>query len=224
MNMDGGPPDEGVDAGPAADGAACRASTAMCLVSCTSNLQCAHDGRSACVAGSSVTGRSVFVTSMAFGVGAINGSLAAADALCAGAAWSAGRTGSYRAWLSTAGVSAVSRFNDDARPLIMAHASNVPTSPNPDVTVALTLSDTLDGSLLSSLVLSELGTAVPQAASVWTGTAADGSIATTHCDSWTNTTSGATGVAGRAASGNGGWTFAPPQACNTVQRLYCIEE
>jgi hypothetical protein len=146
------------------------------------------------------------------------GGLAGADAICAQSAQAAGLPGTYRAWLSTTTIDAVTRFagsrgwiRPDGRPF----------------------ADTLGGFPLFAFPtmyhpprITEYGVDIAySSAVVWTATHGSGRYAypgsSQTCDDWTST-SGVT-LTGLATNTVSNWTAeVPTTPCSTMNRLYCF--
>lgn len=161
----------------------------------------------------SLTYHTVFVTSVAYS--ANMGGLSGADANCAARAavgsLTAGLTGTWRAILSDATTSASVRLS----------LGNVPIKNTNGNTVASSRTDLWDGSLNSAIHYSESGGSV--VASVWTGTAADGTKLGGPCSSWTAT--GGSLPVGNSDAVDYEWITNLDTligGCAGTLRLYCI--
>jgi len=161
----------------------------------------------------------VFLTSATYD-GSINGTpgLAGADAKCAGLAASAGLpTGTYKAWLSTSTVNAVSRLGS-ARGFV-----------RPDgAPIADQISDLTSGKILNPIELDETGTnqRFPENSDVWTGSTNDGTLGSSGaCDDWTSVSGSVFGENGHFDGGPSVWSDAGGFSCNDGSQLhlYCFD-
>lgn len=137
------------------------------------------------------------------------GGLAGADAKCQALADSAQLQGTYRAWLSSSTIDAVSRMTPSNKRYLL-----------PDGTkVADNLEDLADGSLDHALNVHETGVAAAGNPEVWTG------WDYYHCADWSSNSSSTYGFVGIASAANGTWHYRYAQFCSrTNVRLYCIEQ
>ena len=158
----------------------------------------------------SLDARIIFVT--AARSNAALGGFDGADALCASEAADAGLAGEFRAWLSTLEVAAADRLMQ----------SSVPYERVDGTRIADDWDDLTDGSLQAIINLDASG--LERGGDVWTGTLPDGlPYADSDCDGFT---SGTVGVAlcGTTQSVNANWTANQVPACNTVLRLFCLQQ
>jgi hypothetical protein len=138
------------------------------------------------------------------------------DTICATLAASAGLSGTYKAWLSTSTVNAISR---------LAGASGwVRTDGKP---VVNSLADLARGRLLYPPRFDELGNDLGADPVVMTGTATDGTVQTTYgyttCSDFTSTGAMADILSsGYASASSDMFTAAGPMACSSKARLYCF--
>jgi hypothetical protein len=153
--------------------------------------------------------------------GSIDGAngLAGADSKCAALATSAGLpTGTYKAWLSTSTVDAVSRLGS-ARGFIRTDGSPF----------ADQVSDITSGKILNTLNLDETGTNVTQPgnANAWTGsTNAGTAVADTTCVDWTSSSGMVQGEIGHTDGGPTMWSDESGSfSCNdgVQMHLYCFD-
>lgn len=168
----------------------------------------------------------VFVTSTTYS-GNLGG-LSGADAKCQDRANAASLGGTWKAWLSDSNTSVSSRFNQSTLPYKLISGT----------TIANNWTDLTDGTLQSTIDVTELGT---QTAGwyIWTYTQIDGSsmIAQNsyNCHNWTTAGSAATndlGIVGNNGYTNSGWTstILNPgcngfyQASTPTIHLYCFEQ
>ena len=150
----------------------------------------------------------VFVTSTTH-TGALGG-LAGADQICQMRASAASLPGTYRAWLSTSTVDAVSRLGT-ARGWIRTDGR----------AFANQISDITSGHLFYPAVLDESGVNVGDAF-VRTATGGNGTRFSSGgtCSDWTSTTGSP--AAGLASNHGTTWTQYTSVGCNTPSRLYCF--
>jgi hypothetical protein len=159
--------------------------------------------------------RVVFVTKGQF-VGSAVGGLAGGDAKCQAAADTStskrikGRT--FRAWLSTAALSASSRVPHGTKPFILAS----------NAVVANNWTDLIDGDLVNGIDRDETNSLV-NGGTAWTGTTSTGAGATNAtCGAWDTTA--ASGTRGNVGGAGGGWSSATgTTSCSTQLHLYCFE-
>jgi hypothetical protein len=161
----------------------------------------------------------VFVTSTTYSgnfagtPGARNG-LDGADILCNAAAAVGGLGGTWRAWLSDQGQTALGRIVgngpwhklDAERTLAFRNRENLSTTP------------------FSPLDIDENGNKSGSGI-VWTGTATGGGASGSNCRGWTRNDSGADGSYG-VVEGNrdSEWTESTTASCFSSGRLYCLEQ
>ncbi|MDO8618410.1 MAG: LamG-like jellyroll fold domain-containing protein [Candidatus Daviesbacteria bacterium] len=165
-----------------------------------------------------ITGSRVFVTSTAYN-GNLGG-LAGADSKCQARAEAVNLGGTWKAWLSDSTTSASSRLTHNNGPYILLNG----------LVIANDWSDLTDGSLRSSIFITETGqpiTTLPghdsRYNSVWTGTNEDGKSATYNCENWTTTQ--ASGLYGDSWVATKNWTNSFWQTCAALNwLLYCFEQ
>jgi hypothetical protein len=145
------------------------------------------------------------------------GGLSGGDAVCATLAANAGLSGTYKAWLSTSTVNAISR---------LAGASGwVRTDGKP---VVNSLADLTHGRLLYPPRLDELGNDLGADPIVMTGTATDGTVMNTFgsyttCGDFMSTGSLSDMLStGYASASSDMFTTASSMACSSKARLYCF--
>jgi hypothetical protein len=170
-------------------------------------------------AGACSTGcRLVFVTNAKFS-GNLGG-IAGGDAKCKSAAMAstsadvASRATKFVAWLS-AGNSGAAGAGDRL-------ADGQYRRPD-GALVASNLAGLLSGTLQAPIDVTELGQTVGGGASVWTGTATDGTVSNAKCSSWVDSTPTIGGDIGNATSNAATWTKKATVACASGERLYCFE-
>jgi len=146
--------------------------------------------------------------------GAASG-LAAGDAICRNLAAAAHLPApdSFVAWLSDADGDAADRILPEGVPFRRVDG----------MIVANDRDDLLDGSIDTSIHVEESG-AFAADSTVWTGTNADGSASTAHCEGWTSADSGDGALFGIAAAARvPNWTAISPATCSfDFLRLVCI--
>lgn len=136
------------------------------------------------------------------------GGLAGADAKCQALATAAGLTGTYKAWLSSANVDAISRIFDGEYSLVDG------------TVVANNRADLLDGSLWSAINKTELNTT--STSNVWTGTKANGLKELGFvCNDWITISSN--GKSGLANKFDTTWTDNSIVPCSVTYSLYCFQ-
>lgn len=146
------------------------------------------------------------------------GGLSGADAECNALASAAGRSGTFKAWLSDSSCAVA----DTCRGFTKA---SVPYIRPDGVRVADNWSDLIDGSLQQEIDVDEYGGL--RGGFAWTNTTADGSQpqSTDDCDDWT--AGGITFDVGRVgclASETSDWTDCESQSCVLEAHLYCFEQ
>ena len=150
----------------------------------------------------------VFMTAGIY-IGGTIGSLGAADALCQSEAGTAGYAGTYKAIMSDATTSAASRLTL-SYPIVNAYDGSTVASSNLWI-------GTITNYIRQPSGGGSSGT------TPWTGTNADGSIATNTCVGWTST--GSTGAIGRGGQTNGSWIlYNGATPCTTAETLLCIQQ
>lgn len=163
----------------------------------------------------------VFVTSTTYNgdlktAGSGTDGLDGADKLCQARADAVSLGGTWKAWLSSSTMDAISRITDvgpwylpDRCDMVFASKSAISS-----------------GDPLIAINHDETDTVVMNVA-IWTGTADDGSYEGDGCSDWTDGTSGAQAAVGTAAPGvfPGFWTSGIfPQNCDGNLRLLCFEQ
>ncbi len=141
------------------------------------------------------------------------GGVAGADATCTKLATDAkvGSGGTWKAWISTAGVNAIDRMT-----------ANGPWKTVTGKTVADTKADLAAGILKGALDKDEKGATPPAPEDrVWTATGPNGTYVGPDCGGWTGAGSG---LVGEAEHANGKWTSLENEACTEVNRVYCFEQ
>ena len=160
-----------------------------------------------------LTPKTVFVTSEQF-AGSLGG-LGGADAKCQAAADAAGLGGTFMAWLSDEDSTAAERFKT------LALGPYIDTK---GATVAGGWGDLTDGTLNAPIMHDENGDDRSNS-SVWTGTEANGSGASTNCQNWTSASAAVNGTDGVSDQVNDGWTNRAGEFdCAAFRRLYCFEQ
>jgi hypothetical protein len=138
------------------------------------------------------------------------GGIAGADGICQSTADGASLGGSWKAFLSVAGESAVDHVSL-AGPLENMQGE----------VIAADESDLFDGSIAAVASYDENGTAI--ADDIWTGTSFDASPDLT-CVDWTSTDGNAKGTRGTAGDVNDDWVSAGFRFCNWSLHLYCVSD
>ncbi|MBS1826486.1 MAG: DNRLRE domain-containing protein [Acidobacteria bacterium] len=144
------------------------------------------------------------------------GGLDGADNLCNSEAAQAGHTGVFKAWLSTATVSAASRMTQ----------SNGPYARVDGVVVADNWADLTDGSLKSAIPVTQFGVSRVLEPYTWTNTTVAGASAGgPDCNGWTATNASGTPRVGTVTFGDQNWTLSQTtRPCAFPQRLYCVQQ
>ena len=184
------------------------------------DADCGSAMRSVCNAGLCVTAKLVFVTNARYNVISTPsfGGVAGADVICQTAATTAGLTGTFKAWISSAPgatTEAVTRLTHATVPYVLTTKQKI----------ALDWNDLVDGTLIAPIIRNELGVNIGSQ-SVWTGTSTTGAAAPS-CSGWT-TQAAVTNATVGSSGGTTGWTSSLPflNLCNIVggARLYCFEQ
>jgi len=121
----------------------------------------------------------------------------------------------FRAWLSGGGLSPLDW------PVDSENRYQLPSG----TVVAESWSQLISGNLTTYVNQTELKLPLEdgEPVSVWTGTLADGSSASSTCNGWTSELSGPKGRKGMTLFYDEGWTDFGEQKCNGDARLYCVE-
>ena len=155
----------------------------------------------------------VFVSSTAFTDASQVGDVSDANLMCEVLATAAMLSGAYQAWMSDGASSPATDFTFAAVPYVLVDGT----------TIADDQTDLLDGNLAAPINLNEQGMMVN--ASVWTGTNADGTLATNHCVDWTSAADTDIGQRGVTTEANGDWTSLSDEACDEADyRIYCFQQ
>lgn len=147
----------------------------------------------------------VFVTSTMVTGGF--GGVAAADAMCAQHAATAGMSGTFVAWLSGASIIRLSESRGWTR------VDGVALADQP--------SDFISNLLLAPIALDERGQPVG-GNRIWTGLTRDGAPAA-DCVQWTSALATDGGLVGTAQHGGGRFTHRATSACDQIAHVLCIE-
>jgi Fibronectin type III domain len=163
------------------------------------------------------TSKCVFLTStnQNGNLGGLNG----ADGICQGLADADGSSaapGTYKAWLSTAAVSAAAR---------LTHAT-VPYKLVDGTTIAANWADLTDGALFAAINVNERGSSTPAPFGVSTATNKDGTFVGPDCMAWSSAipTDNLGAIGGPFA--NELWTHIPGGeiSCGRARPLYCLQQ
>ena len=158
--------------------------------------------------------RIVFVTSVGYRGGQIGG-IAGADLKCQDLAIDAGRSGTFKAWLSNStGYSPAQDFVQSGGPYVTTTG----------IQVAENWQDLTDSNLDNPITFDENGGSTT-ASFVWTGTDETGmpeSDGDNFCDDWTSTSGSA--LVGLSTATSGEWTSSGVIGCGNAYRLYCFEQ
>ena len=137
------------------------------------------------------------------------GGLAGADTICSDTATAAGLNGSFKAFLSTSTVDAITRLGT------ASGWERVDGKP-----VANSVADVVAGKMFYPVRITPLPFDAKQDG-VWTGTTANGVAQLSSCTNWTAATTSTTRVGDSSAIGIR-FTEAVAIACNTTNRIYCF--
>ena len=162
----------------------------------------------------------VFVTSVSFdtnlaSVPGADGGLAGGDIECANVAAIAGRSGTWKAWLSTSTVNAKDRLGS-ARGFIRPDGQPF----------ADQVSDIAAGKILNPLILDENGNNVDDPEGfdvVLTGTSTNGTSTGDTCADWTSDSSPTGAATGQLSGGPTVWTDFEAAPCGEPEPLYCFD-
>lgn len=190
-----------------------------CRSSCITDAECGAAPGSVCVTGLCVTAKLVFLTSATYANATSFGAMAGADSACQTLATSAGLSGTFKAWLSSAPgatTEAATRLTHATVPYVLRNKTRV----------AMNWNDLIDGTLLAPISATEAGTVI-QASNVWTGTTPAGAAAPS-CSGWMNAGINVTNATvGSSSQTNSNWTqmsslllCRPPSG----YRFYCLEQ
>ena len=173
-------------------------------------LYCFGIDLAASVTPAPATGRRAFLSAPHI----LGGGLAAADQACNTEAQANGLSGSFRALVADAGVTAASRFDPSGPTWV--RADGVPLAP--------TASEVLGGAWTTTLSVGADG--AYRSEYVWTGASAPGVAGTTAstCDRWTTSTANMNGVRGSSAKMEDIFAATGQAACNAQIALYCLEQ
>jgi hypothetical protein len=156
----------------------------------------------------------LFVTSLAY-TGNLGGQTGA-DAKCATAAAAGNLTGTFKAWLSTSGSSAISRLTVEGPWDQRTSEGDLRTFRN---------RAQLQTTPSAALRVDEQGRATFGALNFWTGTAAGGDSTGQDCAGWTSASVGTSGTYGDGAAASPSWTAASSlTSCDTTLPILCIQQ
>lgn len=189
-------------------------------------LLCLESGAGPALPPFAESGHMAFVTS-AFGNGNLGGwpeadagtsGIAAGDSICRNLAHHAGRphAARFRAWLSDDTTDAISRIAIDGP---WVRVDGVP--------IATDKAELTGQDLFTAISQTELGdypVSSTTVTNVWTGTQADGSSSTNHCQSWSDDTDTHSGTRGLSHYVVPVWTAFTSIGCHHVARLYCLSD
>ena len=177
--------------------------------SCQNASDCATGACVADASGSAVCAHRIFVTS-ATSSGKLNG-LSGADATCNRLATAASLGGSWKAILSTGGTPARDRISVDSA-IVNMNGDVLETDP----------ANLWNGKVDDTVDYDEEGDKV--GGFVWTGTRADGTSASTTCQSWTTRAAAESGQHGEPSATDQDWIEdTGDEDCDAMGRLYCID-
>ena len=164
-----------------------------------------------------ITGKIVFITSDTYR-GYLDG-YSGADTKCQIAAFNAGLSGTYKAWISDHDSSpSASLWTHSSGPYINTHG---------DI-IANDWSDLTDNTLTFNKHIQYDAGGHDLGASLyaWTGSNANGTPdgAGSYCTDWTSSSSGAKGKQGWNGDNNYGWSDYTKVGCNNYKHLYCFQQ
>jgi hypothetical protein len=175
----------------------------------------------ACGGGTGARGKRVFVTRTAYQgdlktAGQAPDGLTGGDDLCNRAAQATLKGGTWKAWLSSESVSALSRLQDVC-PWYQEQADGgmVKTFNN---------KANLSTSPLVGLKVDEYGQYVEDGKAVWTGTATGGAWSGQGCRGFNSSYRHEKATIGRTGAVDQGWTSWESWGCDYVAHLYCFEQ
>jgi hypothetical protein len=146
------------------------------------------------------------------------GGLTGADAICQQRASAAGLSGTYKAWLSDATESPVTRFVQN--PGRYVRTDGLP--------VAANWADLVSGVIKTNLDRTETGQFINDDREAWTNTGANGTPYVTDpnliCSEWGSGSSGVLGRVGETDQVDGDWTSSHVDPCDSPWRLYCFQQ
>ncbi len=189
-------------------------------------LLCMQTGSGPQLSNFAASGKKVFVSSST-GTGDLgswadaggNTGIAAGDAICQSLAAKAGLANAahFKAWLSDDTTNAIDH--------ITGNGSNGPWVRLDGIRIAVDKEDLADGSLLTSIDISETGRHGRGSWWPWTGTSAAGTKGTFTCNNWSDGTAAHSGWVGREAEAGWLWTEDIYGAtCDTIAPIYCFED
>ena len=97
--------------------------------------------------------------------------------------------------------------------------AGVPILSETDAVIDTSMAALFDGSIAQSLNAAGVTTIGTR---YWTGTLQDGSVATDHCNGWTDGTAGFSGTAGLRTSTNNTWTNSEVVTCDNTRHYICL--
>lgn len=167
---------------------------------------------------SSAAAKLVFISSERYS--ADLGGLEGADAKCQSLAVAAGRTGAFKAWLSTTSTPASKRLTHATNPYVLSTGTRV----------ANNWSDLTSGALQHKVDQTESAELAPPNAVgacnplvFWTGTDEQGSQYGGDCDGWTGTGADLPATLGVISSG-GTWSTFCHSSCENRAPIMCLEQ
>lgn len=198
------------DGASASCGAYLCGGAATCPSTCVATADCA--GGFTCVDGTCQVAKVVFA---AAGYTGNLGGLAGADAICQARAQAIALPGTFRAWLSTATVSAASRLSHHTGPYVLITG----------VKVADDWADLTDGTLDHAINRTPEGYDITGTQQARTGTTELGaSHPTGDCNGWTSAATNLFVRVGRVAQSSSLWSTAVNDNCFTNSFIYCVEQ
>jgi len=148
------------------------------------------------------------------------GGFAAADTNCQNLAQAANLSGTFKAWVvaTSTALTPGMRFSSSSFELPYRLVDNT--------LIANNFEDLTDGILANLVNRSETGSLITTTTVAWTNVTIRGIGVTSanHCTSWTSNSSALSGNYGNTATTSFRWTQDTSALCNTLRRLYCIQQ
>lgn len=135
------------------------------------------------------------------------------DTKCQTAALGAGLGGKWLAWVSTSAGRAADRIVLDVEYRTVDGRL-----------VASGRADLLSGDIATPIDRTETDGGLGGTPYVWTGTAADGGLATPTCQDWSMNVDGTNGTVGDARTADAHWTNDVAPMCSIYAHLYCFQQ
>ncbi len=140
--------------------------------------------------------------------------LSGGDAICDARAKAAGLVGTFRAWLSTATLSASDRLAHGAVPYIRTDG----------VRIANDWADLTSLNLRAVIDRTETGAKAVPTLKVFTGTSGFGTALGGDCAGWTDATASSNGRTGVIDDTDDEWTNGVDSTCDSLAAIYCFQQ